>query len=640
MTLSDIYNDPTRDLTDKEINFLMRNGYVFNKNTTENIYKNYSLFFRSLCKNFDKTVNALQEFDFDNVTFEKMDSNLSFNIYHLLDNNLFCIDNKNVKLIQYNPLFLISSLNNNYFKTISAILKNNEKKVFVVPSFDVENKILFDVLVSNKFVLNSKNVSLVKNSFIFLLVSFRNDFNATMRALKHSDLDFVDMDINYTKKLMEILFDEYGLKMNKLPVSIQNTIIKYLDEYDNRLIDREHVVKYVEEGNIPCTYFNSNTLYANNELLSLCTNNYEELAFLYTRMWSYSYCRFDKSDENKVLLFLKDKYKKCECVEDVLKSMHDKNLTRDKMSLMEMFAIQLYGAKELSKISSNAFVDVFSLDPYFQKIGAFDKKTVKVCINSKNLSVLDMVNTLHHEIEHVIQRQNIDKMKINIDNDVDVYYKDVILREFFFGEKYYEENYKSICLEYDADLKANIKTCKLFDLIDFSRGNDFASIDKDASKALMYAEDNVKYYFDSYRYVNGFSWNINELFQREMQWIINRDADKFSDILNKYPIIKYEYVYGDKFERKSLLKLFDDMCLCEVNRDKGIYFNLLRSRLDCNKEDYDLVNKNINSLVKLLESNKYDGNNKKILEYLIKEYYNNKKDKYIKYFYKIGINRR
>ena len=50
--------------------------------------------------------------------------------------------------------------------------------------------------------------------------------------------------------------------------------------------------------------------------------------------------------------------------------------------------------------------------------------------------------------------------------------------------------------------------------------------------------------------------------------------------------------------------------------------------------------RNVDDLIDLLKNKKYDGINKKILENLIKDNYENKNDKYIKYFYKINANRR
>lgn len=638
MKLKDIYDDPARPLSINEINFLIRNGYVFNKNTSENIYRCYSLFYRSLYKNFDKTIDALKSYDFEDVAFEKMDETLSFNIYDFLVDRFFCLDKKSVKLIQYNPLFLISSLNNDYTKTLDCLLKSNEREVFVVPSFDYENKLLLVKLVQENFVLNSKNVSLVKNSFVFLLASLKNDFASTIKALKYCDLNVINMDSTCVEKLMFFLFDELGLKMSELPKAIQNTIINYLSRYDDKSVDISYLIKLVEEGKLPITYFNSDVLYANNDLLCKTSDNYDEVVFLYTRMGSYNYYKFGESDEEKVLSFLKYKYGDCECVEDVLRCMYLKKLTRDKMTLMELFAIQLYGAKELKKISSEAFIDMFALDSSFSKFGSYNGKAVKVFINSDNMSVLDMVNTLHHELEHVIQKQNIKQMKIDKDNDVDLYYKDEILREILLNEEYYEDNYNYIYYEYDADLKANIRTCALFNLVCFGNEGKLDSIDEDAMSSFIYGEDKVKYFCGYKRCVNGVVFDLNDLFVRQMEILRRENKEKFDEILNNYPMIEFEYNFDCVFERKSLLELFEDMCSCERKADKGIYFNLLKSRLDSNKEESQLVRKNVEFLVKLLKSNKYDGTNKKILEYLIEEY--NKNDKYIKYFYKIKANRR
>ena len=54
MKLSDIYSNPNKSLSSEELAFLINEKYIFNRNTSRNIYKNYFIFYRSLYNNYDK----------------------------------------------------------------------------------------------------------------------------------------------------------------------------------------------------------------------------------------------------------------------------------------------------------------------------------------------------------------------------------------------------------------------------------------------------------------------------------------------------------------------------------------------------------------------------------------------------------
>lgn len=634
MNLKDIYDSPNEKLSEEEFNFLISRGYTFNYNTTMNICSNYELFCNSLYNDYDKTIDCILCRNFKNVTFDPMSDITSEVILNKLIDVKFVLETRNLRLMEYNPLFLVASLNNDYDKTIDVLAKC--KKNFVVNGFDRENRYIEEILVKNRFCLNKNNINIINNSPSFLLASFKMDCVGTLKTLKLLTGNISNISNEEIRKIMDILFVENDISFNKLPVVVKNVVAKYLNEYIYSDVDSEFVKNLVKKGKIPLSYFDSEVLYANYDLLSSGLNDGNVIDFLYSRVWSYSFYRFNYKDEITLINLLGKKYRGCSCVEDVLKRMHFCRLTRDKMSILEMFALQLYGAKELKKIGCTSFVNVFNFKDEYNQFGTNDRNSVNVNINALNNKVINMVNTLHHEIEHCVQQKNTDNSFVNRDRDLIVYYKDEILRKII-GNSYYKENYKVFLSEFDAEVKAYIKTCKLFGLIDSRYSESKQSIIKKAEKAVNLSLSKIENYRDFNRCVNGNEYTLNNLFERKMNILKNDDNDKYLSYINSYPIIRYEYKYDDCFERKTIEELIKDFVGSDDNKVKGVYYNLLRSRIDVNKEDRSSVENNIEILHNLYHSDYYKESVKKVIFRLISEYNsNNNESKYKGYFYRIN----
>ena len=621
----------------EEVDYLINNGYVFNSKTDKEIYENYFLLLSSLSNNYQKTMKSLNNYSFEELNLIEMDQNTSKSIYQLLIDNNFILSENNCNLIEYNPLFLIASLKNDYSKTINLLNDKNNLHVFETPFFMRENKILEDLLMDNSFVLTSRNVSLIKNNPSFLLASLKNYPNKTLILLKKVLIDYLDVDENQIRDLVEICFRGEEVCFGELPIILKNTIIKYIGE--NWIKEREFIRFLVNNKDIPITYISSNVWIREYHLWDLYKDNKEAWKYVSYKSAGYSSECFNDKDEKTILNLLGESYKDCKQIEGVFPIMKKKNLSRDNMSVFEMLAIQLYAAKELKKNNVNVVVDVFAIDSKMKDLGNYNGTKIELFINSNNNDVVEMVNTIVHEVEHVIQYKNIEEGRIDKDSDIDIYSKDKILRELL-GDNYYYTNYGNISFEFDAAFKSYIKTAQLFNLIDEENDADlYERMQKKYHKVIDYAYfklEETGYYQDALR-LSGDA--LNSLFENEMRKLRKNNFGKYEYIISRYPIIKYEYNVKDCFERKSIEEIIEIIDSSDNKQDIGIYFNIIKTRLDLVKEYYH-IEESVEEIKRLYSYNKYNNHTQKILENLVKisEEYVNKK--YRGYFYKSAVNKR
>ena len=117
-----------------------------------------------------------------------------------------------------------------------------------------------------------------------------------------------------------------------------------------------------------------------------------------------------------------------------------------------------------------------------------------------------------------------------------------------------------------------------------------------------------------------------------------KSPKEYLRLLKENPIIRFDYNCEGHFERKSIRELVDGL---DKSDKKGIYYNLLRARIDLNKEDEDAVDENLEELVKLSKLKTYKEGTKKAISKLISMAQNDyKSDKYEGHFYKTGGNKR
>lgn len=629
-------------LDEKEIKAYIKKDYVFKANTEKKVYRNYFLFLRSLYKNYEKTLKALISYEFDDLYFDEMDKNLSDYIHGELEERYFYIDKKNMNLLNYNPLFLLVSLENKYDSTIKNLASAKEE--IHVPDFARENKMIEDLLIEEDFVLKKNNINLINCSGAFLMASLKNDYHQTMKTLKMVDFPIVNITREQGKRLIDILFKDNMEKLQDLPIIVANILIKYFcNNYsDLEETDRNFIRYLVKENFIPKTCFDSDTLCEDLELLKACCNSVDEYIYLNDKINSYNSFKYCAEDEKALIDILGKEYSNCECVEDVMKQLYLSCKSRDKMSLLEMFSLNLYGCKVLKNKGVHKNVDVFRIDNKMEEYGVSGRSGCYLNINASHSEFKDMFLTLNHELEHAIQDKNIREGNIADDYDVDRYSKDAILKEII-GCDYYSDNYASIFSEYDAEFKANIRAACVLGLTDVieKHSRDLEIIKENALKAVKDArlETNHSGYRESLKR-NSLS-TLNELFEKKMENLRVDDADSFSDIISRYPIIKYEYhcEVGSTFTRKSIEELVEDLDKASLKKDKGIYYNLLKCRIDHEKEDSD-ISDNIKVVRELYLGSQYSGTTKKVLNKLLDICIGYESNKYEGYFYKNVHNKR
>ena len=140
----------------EKIDYLLKQGYVFDKNTEEDIYQNYQLLLSSLTINYARTIKVLSYYNFDNLNLKEMDAVTSKSILKILVDNNFVLTKKTFDLLEYNPLFLIASLKNDYDKTLNLLVNRNARIVSSFPLFEKENKLLESLLIENNFILTKR----------------------------------------------------------------------------------------------------------------------------------------------------------------------------------------------------------------------------------------------------------------------------------------------------------------------------------------------------------------------------------------------------------------------------------------------------------------------------------------------------
>ena len=623
-------------LSQEEFDNLYKKGYVFKSNTPEKIYSNYVLFANSLEKNYVRTINALINYNFDDVKFSNMDVHTSEQIYNILINNKFCVSDSKYYILKYNPLLLIASLENDYDKTINLLVrKNKNDKKVKIPSFKNENEKLLNVLLEKGFVFNKENLSLIKVNSSFLIASLKNNVDKTFKALnKLKYIDDVLIDDYQMKETINYLFIEKKIKFDNLPSVIKNYIVDYISF--NYIFDGDEICYFVNNNYIPITYLsNGCLLHLFNDLDEISKYDQKTKDFIYGFIYNDKYKKYCLDDELKLIEYLGQEYRGCKTIENVLVLMHKNNLKRDNMNILEMLAIQMYGMKEEDKNLIKKSINVFSYGENKFYTGNQQGNLVELYINANCSKTSDMILTIIHEICHSIQIKNIQEGNIVEDNDIDVYSKDFILR-LILGDEYYSKNYFNMSFEYDASVKSCMKLVKLLGMSDIDyETKKLEVLRNNALKVIKKAEEkDEKYEKNMYRN----NVNINDLFEEEMKKIKNNNLSLYTALIYSYPVIRYEYNYEKNFTRKTIEQLIDELRNSDEKKDKGIYYNILQNRLNYEKDE--LAEENFNEIKSLLKTKKYDDKTKKMLNKLLEVCFEKKNEKYVSYFYKSGGNKR
>lgn len=471
--------------------------------------------------------------------------------------------------------------------------------------------------------------------------SLQSDFNLNMGKLQKVKAYYIDGEDGEIKDIIHFVLIKKKMKFEQLPAFLKNTIVRYVD--DN--VVGEFTELLIKKKLIPYNYLPLDSAELSSMVLEKGCRNEEERNFLRVRLGWYHSLHYRDYDEKKCIRLLGKKYSECKTIEDVLKKMYQLELTRDSMSMLEMFALTIYVAKTLSKNNLSGDISLHNVDREMRVLGSSYKRSVVLHINGGDNKFIDMINALHHEISHAIQDKHMKEGKLSADQDVDLYIKDKILRSIL-GQSYYTSNYNSISYEFDAEVKARMMTAKLLDLvkINYNHKGNWNVVDKNATKVVEHSiQKTLKSGFD--HDISREYSDIYSLFEEEMNKLIVNNPGMYEDILEEHKFLKYEYVCSKKkFRIKSIKELIVSMDEAKTKKEKGIYFNILKSRINENKmgddawryldEIYDEYEENIH---------KYKMDTRKILRYLCSMSVcrdDNNKVKYKGHFNRMGGNKR
>ena len=384
--------------------------------------------------------------------------------------------------------------------------------------YDTEE--LFNILVENKFVLDSKTSFLASSSYnpAFLLASLKNDRKKTIKLI-NSDNDLLrapsfDLDYEEYKKFKEII-TKHNINIDTIDEEISNYIYYYNIEQGQTIVFNEQIKDCVRYGDLKILLNCCKCL--DNVQDKKLLNQYKEIIWqtlhliptnkagviesilrrteniLPMTLWDFkdkkhaeyhhSLDRITSDEFNTVINMLtkNDRYSPQEessvikrlnydptpqSVEEAIKYMASENKTRFQLSFDELYVMQIYAKKILARAGINTKVDMFGYSSISNHRGGFSKEIEKIYIyNGKEYSIRDMVRIINHEINHAIQHKNVREKKLMDDPEILDYAKDYCLRNIL-GEDYYNNNYRKISFEYDADYKAEIQTKLLFEGIE------------------------------------------------------------------------------------------------------------------------------------------------------------------------------
>jgi len=581
------------------------------------IFSDYRLFAEQLEKDCQNTMRRLYSFNYDDIEFLSMDNQTIKKITRVLSNNGFHLTKKLVSLIDYNPLFLISSLEYDYYQTIKLLCSVEVEDIKTIKSFDNTDSMLSKILKDNNFVLNKKNLPIINYSPVFLLESLKNDLDETYKCLNNSDLNFIDMDIEAKEKIINLVLNKNELKF--APPLIANILVSYISDcaYDEKR--SATVCSLINKGIIPVGYVPFDFFLENgNKLAKIYPSNIDSFYIGNMIIADTSKHYYDEY-EKKLLEALPNEYKKCKSVEDVIGVMLNESKSRYNVSLIEMYAMFVYTSKNLNKNGIFSSVNVSDIDLSMRKFGANNSGRLALYINGNNNSAFGMISTLNHEMEHSIQDARIRNGDIVNDYFVDMYSKDYVLKQLI-GDEYYKNNYSRISFETMAEYNGLVKTFRLMykdsKNVDAEKKAVYETVVDMGEKGYQYGPDR--------EYGNlGDTKNIHDLFEEEMNKCFEKDEEKFYKLLDEYPIIKYEYNYNNEFERKSIRELVRDFENSN-GEDKKVYHRLLLSRVDANKEDEEDIKNNVEEIKQIYNSNKCSANTKKVLSIVVGNFLNNK----------------
>ena len=449
-----------------------------------------------------------------------------------------------------------------------------------------------NTLKQKKYIIDRKDMDYVSVFPELLLVSLENDFYKTCDILS---LNYRFYDL-FSDKFVNLLSDQQIIRLNKSMLDKDDNYTEHVDYYvkdrmNNYLINKiggtdEEFIKACSD----CNYSLSSLpegIVCEKGFLSKVFYDDKEVNFVLSEIHSNK--PYTRENELKLLEYLNSDFK---TLEEHLVSIGDKK--RNAMSILEVMALEYYGKKVLKE---NLVDDNYSINAFIyseDSRGAHSDSTRHIYISDYNCSVKSLLHTLHHECSHAIMHRIVYDGDVTMDEDIEVYSKDLVLRDLL-GEEYYKDNYNVISYEFDADFRAYSLDSKLFkNKKSFNyKVNDL--YERMMEKDIEYAEKNIMYNKSLYREYNGKLYSLDELFLKVMN---EQDNTTIMNIITGHPaLIEYEPVeINDRLvlEEVEFDKLVETALKCESMMSKKIYFKIIEKK--CRLDNKNAV-KNFNFLI-------------------------------------------
>lgn len=159
-------------------------------------------------------------------------------------------------------------------------------------------------------------------------------------------------------------------------------------------------------------------------------------------------------------------------------------------------------------------------------------KTIGLTVNDK--SIEDLMHTIFHETNHLIQHLHCKSMKMDSDLDLIEFAQDDLMRRV--DDDYYDRNYLYISKEFDADFSAYLQTAEFFS----------KSLDDEFESSLNNYTQIRQYYKVSNRVTEQNEIiNLSTLFAAKLKDLYDNNTIKYCFLVNEiksnHPILEYEY---------------------------------------------------------------------------------------------------
>jgi len=295
------------------------------------------------------------------------------------------------------------------------------------------------------------------------------------------------------------------------------------------------------------------------------------------------------------------------------------NPGRKDSDIVQLAAIRLYTYKKLHEQGIDDIDVVLNsydiLDP--KTTGRFEhqdnrRPSIEVNVRS-HLPCNQILKIMLHEAEHAIQDHNITNANIDKDADIDTYAKDHFLSSH--DPQYYEDNYRNISFEYDAEFRAELENRRLKEkgapapenknLFEMLRSRILSIASRERS-SLSQIQSNVARRYSLVRKrkdENGSLDTLDNLFEKKLnEELANGNYEEIMKELNeRYPILTYQYnITPQGATKKTPQELIEGLDGAKDEKEIAIYTGLIRSSMNIQKDSN--AEKNMERYQGLLDS--------------------------------------